>query len=283
MSKIIACIDGSPLAGSVCDHSAWLAHRLALPITLLHVLERSLYPTSPNTSGAIGLGSREHLLEALARLDEQRARLARADGEALLAGALQRLHARGVATAPTTLQRHDYLADTLRELEAELGVLVIGKRGEHSGSRGIGSQLETVVRMLHKPILVCAADFIEPRRFLVAYDGSETTHQGLLRVAKSLLLSGLEGEILQVGDTTPARLAGLEAAADLLRSCGSTVTTHLVAGHPEEAIPDRVHATRADLLVMGAYSHSAARRFLLGSQTSHMLRHTDITTLVLRA
>ena len=137
--------------------------------------------------------------------------------------------------------------------------------------------------MLHKPILVCAADFTEPRRFLVAYDGSETTHQGLLRVARSLLLSGLEGEILQVGDTTPARLTGLEAAADLLRSCGSTVTTHLVAGHPEEAIPDRVHATRADLLVMGAYSHSAARRFLLGSQTSHMLRHTDITTLILRA
>lgn len=283
MSKIIACIDGSPLAGSVCDHSAWLAHRLALPITLLHVLERSLYPISPDTSGAIGLGSREHLLEALARLDEQRARLARADGEALLAEALQRLHERGVATAPTTLQRHDYLADTLRELEAELGVLVIGKRGDHSGSLGIGSQLETVVRMLHKPILVCATDFIEPRRFLVAYDGSETTHQGLLRVAKSLLLSGLEGEILQVGDTTPARLAGLEAAADLLRSCGSTVTTYLVAGHPEEAIPDRVHASRADLLVMGAYSHSAARRFLLGSQTSHMLRHTGITTLILRA
>ncbi|WP_267402285.1 MULTISPECIES: universal stress protein [unclassified Pseudomonas] len=48
-------------------------------------------------------------------------------------------------------------------------------------------------------------------------------------------------------------------------------------------MPDRVHASRADLLVMGAYSHSAARRFLLGSQTSHMLRHTGITTLILRA
>lgn len=247
----------------------------------MHVLESSLYPISPDTSGATGLGPREHLLEELARLDEQRARLARADGEALLAGALQRLHERGVETAPTTLQRHDDLADTLRTLEAELGALVNGKRGEHSCSRGIGSQPETVVRMLHKPILVCAADFIEPRRFLVAYDGSETIHPGLMGVAKSLLQSGLEVEILQVGGTTPARLAGLEAPTDLLRPYGSTVTTHLVAGHPEEAIPDRVHATRADLLVMGAYSHSAARRFLLGSQTSHMLRHPDITTLIL--
>ncbi|MGP0148408.1 universal stress protein [Pseudomonas oryzihabitans] len=104
-----------------------------------------------------------------------------------------------------------------------------------------------------------------------------------MRVAKSLLLSGLEGEILQVGDTTLGPAGRTEATVDLSRSCGSTVTTHLVAGHPEEAIPDRVHATRADLLVMGAYSHSAARRFLLGSQTSHMLRHTDITTLILRA
>ncbi|ONN71052.1 hypothetical protein BVL52_11130 [Pseudomonas oryzihabitans] len=78
-------------------------------------------------------------------------------------------------------------------------MLVIGKRGQHSGSPGIGSHLETVVRTLHKPILVCAADFTELQRFLVAYDGNEATHQGLLPVAKSLLLSGLEGEILQVG------------------------------------------------------------------------------------
>lgn len=283
MSKIIGCIDGSPLAGSVCDYSAWLAHRLGLPVTLLHVLERSLYPTSHDTSGAIGLGSREHLLEELASLDEQRARLARSHGEDLLVAGLERLKQKGVATPPGTLQRHDYLADTLRELEPEMGVLVIGKRGEQSGARGIGSHLETVVRMLHKPILVCASDFIEPKRFLVAYDGSEATHQGLLRVAKSMLLSGLRGEILHVGESTPTRTAQLEAAADLLRSCGSDVVTQIVSGHPEDLIPDRVHASQADLLVMGAYSHSAARRFLLGSQTSHMLRHTSITTLILRA
>ena len=168
MSKIIACIDGSPLAGSVCDHGAWLARRLALPLTLLHVLERSLYPTAPDASGAIGLGSREHLLKELARLDEQRARLARADGAALLAGAVERLQGSGLVTAPATLQRHDYLVDTLRELEADMSLLVIGKRGEHAGRRGIGSQLETVVRTLHKPILVCAADFREPQRFLLA-------------------------------------------------------------------------------------------------------------------
>nr|WP_280522736.1 universal stress protein [Pseudomonas psychrotolerans] len=36
-------------------------------------------------------------------------------------------------------------------------------------------------------------------------------------------------------------------------------------------------------MMMGAYSHSAARRFLLGSQTFHMLRHSNINTLVLRA
>ena len=282
MKDIIACLDGSPLTASVCDHGAWLAQRLELPLTLLHVLERSLYPTAPDASGTIGLGSREHLLEELARLDEQRARLARADGAALLAGAVERLQDRGLVKAPATLQRHDYLVDTLRELEADMSLLVIGKRGEHAGRRGIGSQLETVVRTLHKPILVCAADFREPQRFLLAYDGSEAIHQGLLEVARSGLLAGLQGEVLQVGESTPARVAELEAAAELLRTGGSEVTTHLVAGHPAEVIPERVQASRADLLVMGAYRHSAARRLLLGSQTSHLLHHTDITTLVLR-
>lgn len=283
MSKIIACIDGSPLAGSVCDHSAWLARRLALPITLLHVLERSLYPTTTDASGAIGLGSREHLLEELARLDEQRARLARADGEALLAGALQRLREQDVATPLTTLQRHDHLVDTLGELEAQMAVLVIGKRGEQADRHSLGSQLEAVVQRLHTPILVCPADFREPRHFLFAYDGNEATLEALQGVVRSGLLAGLSGEVLQVGESSALRATDLEAVADLLRAEGSRVTTQLVAGHPDEVIPARIQATGADLLVMGAYRHSAARRFLLGSHTSHLLHHADLATLVLRA
>ena len=75
----------------------------------------SLNPKSHDASGAIGLGSREVLLEELTGLDEQRARPARSHGEDLLTSGTERLRQEEVQTPSSTVQRQDYLADTLRE------------------------------------------------------------------------------------------------------------------------------------------------------------------------
>ena len=53
-------------------------------LTLLHVLDKEKYPASADLSGNIGLGSREHLLEELAMLDAQRAKLALEHGQHML-------------------------------------------------------------------------------------------------------------------------------------------------------------------------------------------------------
>ena len=81
MTHVMACIDNSLSSLAVCDYSAWASQRLSAPLTLLHVLDEEKYPASADLSGNIGLGSREHLLEELATLDAQRARLALEQGQ----------------------------------------------------------------------------------------------------------------------------------------------------------------------------------------------------------
>ncbi|EKA31455.1 universal stress protein, partial [Pseudomonas aeruginosa] len=90
MTYVTACIDGSASAPAVCDYAAWASQRLDAPLTFLHVLDQRQYPMSANLSGNIGLGSREHLLDELAALDEQRNKLALEQGLVMLAAAKER-------------------------------------------------------------------------------------------------------------------------------------------------------------------------------------------------
>ena len=97
MNNVIACIDGSSAATSVCDYAAWAASRLAAPLTLLHVLDQSRYPVENDLSGKLGVDAREHLLCELAELDIRRNKLALEQGALMLEEARQRVVASGIA------------------------------------------------------------------------------------------------------------------------------------------------------------------------------------------
>ena len=83
-SKIIALIDGSIYSESVCGYAAWMATRSDAPLELVHVLGRRQAPESQDLSGSIRLGARSALLEELADLDSQRAKLISHRGRAIL-------------------------------------------------------------------------------------------------------------------------------------------------------------------------------------------------------
>lgn len=283
MNQVMACIDGSPSAAAVCDCAAWASLQLDAPLTLLHVLDQQQYPAAGNLSGIIGLGSREYLLEELAALDEKRSKLALEEGRMMLDAAKQRAITAGVAQ-PEVRQRHGDLVDSLRELESNSRLLVIGKQGEDSGSdlQLIGSQLESVIRTLHRPILVTPASFSVPTSVMLAFDGSATTRKGVEMLASSSLFRDIPIHLVMVGaDTSESRLP-LEAARDALKAAGFEVHIAIRAG---EVVPT-LHAYQAEhsigLLVMGAYGHSRIRQFLVGSTTTSMIRSTTTPLLLLR-
>lgn len=283
MTQVLACIDGSPQAAAVCDCAAWASRQLDAPLTLLHVLDQQRYPMSGDLSGIIGLGSREFLLEELASLDEKRSKLALEEGRMMLDAARQRVITAGVAQ-PDVRQRHGDLVESLRQLEPETRLLVIGKQGEDSGNdlQLIGSQLESVIRTMQRPILVTPASFSVPTSVMLAFDGSATSRKGIEMLASSPLFRGIPIHLVMVGEDTPANRAPLQGGADALQAAGFEVHVAIRAGDVEPTL----HAYQAEhgigLLVMGAYGHSRIRQFLVGSTTTSMIRTTTTPLLLLR-
>jgi nucleotide-binding universal stress UspA family protein len=222
-------------------------------------------------------------LVELAELDEQRGRLLREQGKMMLEAAAQRARADGVQ-APLTRQRHGELVDTLRELQGEIRLLVMGRQGEVSDSlaRHVGSHLESVIRTLHRPILVTTGEFSSPRKLLLAFDNSPSTRKGLDMLAQSTLFAGLPIHLLTVGNASDEITQGLEAARQRLQQAGFEVITAQRSGEVEATLLAYQREQQIDLIVMGAYGHSRIRQFLVGSTTTGMLRNTECPLLLLR-
>lgn len=283
MNNITACIDGSDISAPVCDAAAWVSARLQAPLMLLHVLERTGERSLNDLSGSIGLGAREHLLEQLTALDEQRAKLALEHGKDILEHAESRATGQG-AIAVTRHQRHGRLVETLLDLESETRLFVVGRlgQGHDISAHTVGSQLESVVRSVHRPILVAVQGFRTPSRFMAAFDGSQTAQEALTRVCSSPLLKGLPCHLVTVGQLPPERQAQVDAARRQLTEAGFEVTQATLDGDVQPALLQYQRQHDIDLIVMGAYGHSAIRRFFVGSNTTRMLSMSDVPLLLLR-
>jgi nucleotide-binding universal stress UspA family protein len=281
--SVLAAIDPSVYAASVADYAAWAAQRIGSPLAFVHAIERSPTPQAVDLSGSLSLGSRDELLEELARVDEQRGRLGQVRGRQLLDQAVQRVHEQHALTARAHL-RHGELIDTLLDLEPDVRLLVIGKRGEHADfARGhLGSSLERVVRAVHRPVFVASRAFRPLKRFMIAFDGSATARKCVGVVCESPLLKGLDCDVVMAGQASDASRAHLEWARQALVVAGFQPNMRVVPGSADQVIVDFAQREAIDLIVMGAYGHSKIRHLIVGSTTTHVLRSCQIPMLLLR-
>jgi nucleotide-binding universal stress UspA family protein len=280
MKDIIACIDGTSVSEAVSDYAAWASLRLDAPMILLHVLDKSEYPTHTDLSGNIGLGSREALLQELAELDEKRSKIALEQGRLMLDAANQRAIADGVAN-PIVHQRHGSLLESLQAIEQDTRLLVLGKHDENLKPH-VGSRLESVVRTLHCPILVTTETFKAPQQVMIAFDGSATTRKGIEMVAGSPLFQGLSCHVVMIGADNDEHRGQLDWAQQTLTAAGFDVSTVLKQGEVESTLCSYRREHAIDMLIMGAWGHSVIRRFLVGSTTTSVIRNAQIPVLLLR-
>jgi len=281
--QVMAAIDGSRFSEGVCDAAAWASLALNAPLTFLHVNDNHAPPEERNLSGNLLAGGRERLLEELARLDEQRAKVAQEQGRLMLGAARDRAIEVGVSE-PATRQRNGTLVETLEELQGDMRLLVIGKRGEgaEQASGHLGSNLERVVRTLHRPILMVPDTFEAPKKVMLAFDGSPTTRKGVEMLAKSPLFKGIPVHVVIIGAETGDNRSQLDWALNTLRDAGHEAEGAIRAGEVEATLRAYKIEHGIDLLVTGAYGHSRIRHLLVGSTTTEMLRRASVPILLLR-
>jgi len=282
--KVLACVDQSHFADHVTDYAVWAAKRMDAPLELLHTIER--HPelgSGSDHSGAIGIDSQENLLTELSREDESRSKAERERGRLFLHRLRERAVAAGIMHIDTR-QRHGRLQDTLVEQEDDVRLFVLGRRGESAEvtQRDLGRNVEQVVRALHQPILTVTEGFTEPKRVMIAFDGSIVTRRGVEMVASSPLFKGLPVHLLMSGQPSPEATKQLDWAQGMLAGAGFDVVPHLLPGDTERVIAQTVTDQGIEMLIMGAYAHSSWRGWLFGSKTSELLRSAKLPTLLLR-
>ena len=283
-NTVLACVDGAKLTEAVCDYAAWIAQRVEAPLSLMHTIDH--HPETANMmdlSGNMGMDSRDQLLEDITRLDEQRNKLKLQQGKLILQAAKQRVQQAGVSE-PALHQRHGSLVESLIELEDKLRVLVIGLRGKvHENQPDkIGAKLESIIRSLHKPILVVNEAFTSPKNIMIAYDGGKAAEKAVDMVANSPLYRGLSCHLVCVSNDEQSA-ALLERAAGKLRQVeGLELISQTLSGKPDQALCEYQAQHDIDMTVMGAFSHTRIHDWLLGSFTTKMLLHSPKPLLLLR-
>lgn len=281
--KIIALVDGSIYSESVCHHAAWIAKRTDAPVELIHVLGRRENSTNTDLSGAIRLGARSKLLEELADLDAQRAKLISHRGRAVLEDARAIVDQDGV-TEITTRLRHGDIVEAISEIEEDARVILIGKRGEAADfAKGhLGSNLERIVRAAHRPVFVASRAFQPITSVLVAYDGGSSSMKAVDHIARSPLFADHSVTVVTVGSETPEIKKGLADAKALLKAAGIDADTRVIEGQPETELGKLVEDEGFGMVVMGAYGHSRIRSLVIGSTTTEMVRSCKVPVVLMR-
>jgi nucleotide-binding universal stress UspA family protein len=284
LTKLLALIDASIYAQSVCDHAAWAAERTGASVEIVHVLGRRDVSSAPGAdyTGNLAADARDTLLAELASLDEQKAKLAQKRGRLILEQAKQSLE--GKVGEVTTKLRHGDLLETVAEFQAGAEMIVIGKRGEAAdfAKLHLGSNLERVARSTTKPVLVASRAFKPVRRALIAFDGGASALKAIDTLASGPLLTGTECLLLTVGSETAEARRRLDNAVAKLTAAGHSATGEIRPGQPEEVITRAVENDAIDLLVMGAFGHSRIRALFIGSTTVEMVRSCKIPVLLFR-
>ncbi len=281
--KIVALVDGSIYSASVCEHAAWISQRTDAPVELLHVLGRRDVPEKADYSGSIKLGARTALMEELAELDAQRAKLISHRGRAILEDARAILDKAGVTEITTRLRQGD-VVETIGEIEKDARVIMVGKRGEAADfAKGhLGSNLERIIRASRKPVFVASRAFKPISKVLIAYDGGASAMKAVDHIARSPLFQGLAIHVVTVGTATAEVKKGLEDAKAMLRAAGLESEAIILPGQPETALGKLVDEEHYDILVMGAYGHSRIRTMIIGSTTTSMIRSCKVPVILMR-
>jgi nucleotide-binding universal stress UspA family protein len=280
---ILACIDSSRYSKSVSAYAARAALRLKTGVDLLHAIERHPGEDVVDRSGLITIDMADNTLSELARINEERSRIAQQAARLLLDHAAEQIRAAGVAEVRERVV-FGSLIDALKTQSEHARLIIVGRRGEGSNQARdhLGSNLERIVRTSTHPVLIVPEEPRVLQRFVIAYDGSANADRLIVALAGETLLLEATCDLVMVGSDTVDHREKLKAAANRLRGVGYTVTEHLLPGHADEVILETVRTQDADLLVMGAYGHTRIRERIIGSTTTTLMRESTVPLLVIR-
>jgi nucleotide-binding universal stress UspA family protein len=284
--RILVATDGSADSRAAIS---WLSH-LSLAESAVRVVTVVTLPPS-----TIDIPTVRDYYQTL--LDEGHA-MARAASDALVASC---------PDVETTVLRGDpreRIVEAAGEWKSDL--LVMGARGLGSFAGAVlGSVSMAALRGAHCPVLIVKGRTRQPRRAVLAVDGSTDSLAAARFLATLPLRSPIAVRLLAVVDSPPALAPGeglrpavltapetlfgerqaelegmLDRVASDLRPVAKEVERSVVVGRAAKEIVTAANETGVDLVVVGARGLGQVRRWLLGSVSERVVHHAQCPVLV---
>ncbi len=281
MERLLVCVDGSEYAASCCQYTAWIANRLEVSIEVVYVTDLRQFevPFVADLSGSLGIQPFQAVMGQLQSLEEKKA-------EAILSQAESLLKENGYEKEVVKTHKTGFLVDSLKELEENADLLIMGKRGENAGfaSDHLGSTMERVARASTRPCFVASRAFRPINKVVFAYQNVPSCQEALDFIKNSPLLRDLEIHLVTVSpnEEETESLNALRGAESDLIEAGCQPNCQMLHGNPSHAISEYAQANEIDLIVMGAYGHSRIRHLIIGSTTTELLRDCHLPTILFR-
>jgi len=272
-TSLLVGLDGSVNAQVALAQAIQVGQRFRARVVLAYVLR----PEPASTGRTLGAAWMEWASTAVPPGD---AELHRAAQEMLddAAGAVRR-----AGLEVETVTRSGEVAEVLRELAEQVGVVLVGRVGIRGGARPLssdplGPDTRELIRRCPRPVLVCGSSPTPMDRVLVAFAGGSASEGALAFAARFAGITRAHLDVLHVsGDEGEGRQA-LARASGALSMTPLDYDLHLVEGDLEQAVTETVTRLGCNALFAGA--HREDHGWLVPSHTEAILRATDIPVLV---
>ncbi len=269
IKRIIVPVETADAGAAALKAAIAIASELKSRVDALHIRERLQIP--PSEHYPLGAVVSEDYLNALEQAGTERAaRLKQIFDETARAFPAARWVERAGAT-PFDIGAAARVAD----------LVVFSKTGEASKFRET-SNLEEVMFQAGRPVLITppAAPASFPRRILFAWNGSREAARAM--AAGTPFFARAEAVAVVSFGKLGTGIAAAEDAAETLQLHGAK--TEVIARDREDRDADSflelAREWRADLCVMGAYSHARWRQVILGGFTRGMLAQSELPVLL---
>lgn len=269
IKNILVPQDGSDYSSAALLYGLWLAKRFRAGLRGLYVVDIVALegPFIRDISGSMGV---EPYLNFSAKMRE----VLEAKGAQILDSFKDSCGREGVECVAQSA--FGIIANEICEKARTADLVIMGRHGvnERYEHGLLGSITEAVVRKSQRPVIVAPKAFNEPRRPLLAYDGSPSAAKAMHSAAELLRELGLALTVISV--STPGSGADvMQGAKAYLKPYGINVNYVQIPAPSGEApaVIDKYYKENDhDLLFMGATHHSRLMELVLGSTAEHLMR-----------
>ncbi|HOD43215.1 MAG TPA: universal stress protein, partial [Candidatus Wallbacteria bacterium] len=174
--------------------------------------------------------------------------------------------------------------NTIAENAKTADLVIMGKRGENAnfGSAFLGSVVENATRLVNKPVMVVDEKYRKLQKVLFAYDGTASANKALQLLAQFTLAAKYDLCVITVADDEIDGKAVLDEAVSYLESYDIRPEQILKSGDVVNTIIETADQAGHDVIMMGAYGHSAIHQMLLGSTTTLLVRAAKVPVILYR-